>query len=177
MKSQPLKKSVLAGQFAFFALCAVIFCITLSLLADTNLPPATGASTNRAALPTRRLPVKQAAVASTNAVFGAISTNDAVYKAALEAHALDDAKKLIGTNGTFKGTVVKLFEPGGMTILEFDNDYKTALTALVRSTNFSSFPVLTNLIGSNVMVTGPFIDYRGKAEMILEKPEQIKLVK
>ncbi len=118
---------------------------------------------------------KQGDVASATATFGKIAKTDDAYKSALDAHALDDALKMVDKDGAFKGTVAKVFEPRGLAIVEFDNDYKTALTAIVRGTNFSNFPALTNLIGKEVLVTGKFIKYRDAAEMVLDKPDQVKL--
>jgi hypothetical protein len=119
----------------------------------------------------------QAAVASTNASYGSITATDDAYKSALDAHALDDALKMVDKDGAFKGKVAKVYEPHGLAIVEFDENYRTALTAIVRGTNFSKFPALTNLIGKDVVVTGKFIKYRDAAEIVLDKPEQIKVVK
>jgi hypothetical protein len=83
----------------------------------------------------------------------------------------------VDKDGAFKGKVAKVFEPRGLAIVEFDQNYRSALTAIVQGTNFAKFPALTNLIGKDVLVTGKFVKYRDAAEIVLEKPEQIKLVK
>jgi hypothetical protein len=174
---------------------SIIFTLTLTTVAALTMPafaddapatPATAAPETKA-IPskTNSLPPgadakpparqKQADVASATATFGKVAKTDDAYKSALDAHALDDALKLVGNDGAFKGTAAKVFEPRGLAIVEFDANYKTALTAIVRGTNFSSFPVLTNLIGKDVLVTGKFIKYREAAEIVLEKPDQIKL--
>jgi hypothetical protein len=93
---------------------------------------------------------KQADVASTTASFGKIAKTDSAYQSALDAHALDDALKMAGKEGAFKGTVAKLFQPHGLAIVEFDENYRTAMTAIVKSANFTNFPPLTNLIGKDV---------------------------
>jgi DNA/RNA endonuclease YhcR with UshA esterase domain len=105
-----------------------------------------------------------------------VAATDATYKSAVDAHALEDALKLVDTESAFKGTVAKVYEPRGLAIVEFDADYKTALTAIVRFSNFDKFPALTNLIGKNVLVTGKFTKYRENAQVVMEKPEQIKIV-
>lgn len=170
--------------FAFAALCGTACFAQETPKAPapaTNAPHSamgTNALTASGAAPSAKAP-KQADVASTNAVFGIISKTDAALKSAVDAHALDEAFKLVGTNGGFSGTVAKVYETRGrsaLAVVEFDNDYKKALTAIVRGTNFAAFPVLTNLIGKDVLVTGEFIDFHGAAEIVLEKPEQIKLV-
>ncbi len=118
----------------------------------------------------------QGDVASPTATFGKVAKTDDAYKTAVDAHALDEALKLVDKDGAFKGTVAKVFEPRGLAIVEFDQNYKTALTAIVKGTNFTNFPALTNLVGKEVVVTGKFIKYRDSAEIVLDKPEQVKLV-
>jgi hypothetical protein len=118
----------------------------------------------------------QSDVASTTASFGTVSSSDATYTSAIDAHALADALKLTDQPGAFKGTVAKLFEPRGLAIVEFDEDYKTALTAVVRGANWNKFPALTNLIGKKVLITGKFAQFKGAAQIIVDKPDQIKLV-
>jgi len=132
--------------------------------------PATGTEVKK---PAKQL---QADVASKTATFGKVAKTDDAYKTAVEAHAIDDALKLVDKDGAFKGTVAKVFEPRGLAIVEFDQNYKTALTALVKGNNFTNFPALTNLIGKEVLVTGKFIKYRESAEIVLDKPEQVKVV-
>jgi hypothetical protein len=118
----------------------------------------------------------QADVASATATFGKVEKTDEPYKSAIDAHASDDALKMVDKDGAFKGTVAKVFEPRGLAIVEFDENYHNALTAIVKGANFTNFPALTNLIGKEVLVTGKFIKYRDSAEIVLEKPEQVKLV-
>ncbi|HEX3798659.1 MAG TPA: hypothetical protein VH413_08155 [Verrucomicrobiae bacterium] len=118
----------------------------------------------------------QADVASTTASFGKIAKTDDQYKSAVDAHALADALKMVDKDGAFKGMVAKVFEPRGLAIVEFDENYRTALTAILKGANFTNFPALTNLVGKEVVVTGKFIKYRDSAEIVLDKPEQVKIV-
>jgi hypothetical protein len=150
-------------------------------LADDSVPKTT-APTNSASITTTnsvpKPPARQADVASTTAKFASVSKTNDVYKTALDAHSLEDAVKQVDKDGAFKGTVAKIFEPrgGAMAIINFDADYKSALTALLRKENFAKFPALTNLTGKEIVVTGKFIDYQGRAEIILTNAAQIKLV-
>jgi len=158
-------------QWKMVTLAAMVMGIYASAMAQgTN----SGTATN---VVRRAQSAHQADEASTNASFGSITATDATYKSALDAHALDDALKMVDKDGAFKGTVAKVYEPRGLAIVEFDANYRTALTAIVRGTNFSKFPVLTNLIGKDVVVTGKFVKFRDAAQIVLEKPEQIKVVK
>lgn len=156
------------------ALAALAIVATITNAQDTApKTPATGTN-SLAAKPA----AKQADSASKTASFAKIAATDDVCKTALDAHALDAALKQVGKDGAFKGKVTQIFEPrnGSMAIVNFDPDYKTALTALLWKTNFAKFPALTNLAGKYVVVTGKFIEYQGRAEIVLTNATQVKLV-
>ncbi len=121
----------------------------------------------------------QGAVASRTAKFATVEKTDPIYKNALDAHDFDGAHKLVGQSGALKGTVSKFFEErdGDLVIFDFDPNYKTAMTAILRNPDFPKFPDIHTLEGKEIVVTGTFIDYRGKAQIVLTDPEQIKLVK
>jgi hypothetical protein len=65
---------------------------------------------------------------------------------------------------------------GDLLILNFDPQYRTALNAVLKNPDFPNFPDMKELKGKEVLVSGLFVDYRGKAEIILTDPGQIKLV-
>ena len=65
------------------------------------------------------------------ATFATVSKTNEAYTAAVEAHDLDGAKGKVGAAGAFKGTVSGLFERPGFLIVNFDKNYKTALSAVV----------------------------------------------
>ena len=121
----------------------------------------------------------QHVVASKTAKFGTVDKDDAAYKNALDAHDLAGALKLVGKSGAFKGTVSKLYEErdGDMIVFDFDPNYRTALTALLRNAAFPKFPDVKTLEGREIVVSGNFVDYHGKAQIELTDPAQIKLVK
>ncbi|EEF59053.1 hypothetical protein [Pedosphaera parvula] len=120
----------------------------------------------------------QSESASKTATFGKISKTDEAYKSALDAHELEAALKQADKASGFKGTVSGVYEPKGnaMAILNFDPQYKTAMTAVVRNENFSKFPDLKTLVGKDVLVAGKLIDFQGRPEIILTNVDQIKLV-
>jgi len=120
----------------------------------------------------------QNVVASKTAKFGSVSKDDPAYKNALDAHALADALKLVGQEGSFKGTVDKLYEErdGDMVVFDFDPNYRTALTAVLKNLDFPKFPVVRDLKGKEIIVSGKFVDYHGKAQIELTDPKQIKIV-
>ncbi len=120
----------------------------------------------------------QSDVASKTATFGKISMTEDAYKSALDAHALDLALKQVDKEGAFKGTVTAIYEPrsGGLAIMNFDKNYRTALTALLKGADFAKFPDLKTLVGKDVLVMGKFISFQGRAEIVLTNAAQIKLV-
>jgi DNA/RNA endonuclease YhcR with UshA esterase domain len=120
----------------------------------------------------------QASVASKTAKFATVKPTDSSVKAALKASDLAGAKKLVGKDGAFEGTVVKVFSPktNGLVILNFDKNYKNALTAVLRVKSYASFPDMQTLKGKHVLITGKFEDYKGSTEIQLTKPEQVKLI-
>lgn len=124
-------------------------------------------------------PQSQREAASKTAKFGAVEKTDALYQGALDAHDLDGASKLVGREGAFRGTVAKAFEQrdGSLVVLDFDPNYRTALTAVLRRADYAKFPDLRGLEGKEIVVSGKFADYRGRAQVELTGPAQIKLVK
>jgi hypothetical protein len=120
----------------------------------------------------------QKEVASKTATFAKIAKSDDEYQKARDAHDLDGAHKVLGQSGSFKGTVTQLFEErdGDLVILDFDKNYRTALTAIVRNADFPKFPDLKALEGKEIVVSGKFTDYQGRAQIELTDPRQIKTV-
>jgi hypothetical protein len=121
----------------------------------------------------------QHVVASKTAKFGTVDKDDDAYKNALDAHDLAGAQKLIGQTGSFKGTVAKFFEErdGDLIVFDFDPNHRTALTAVLRNADFPKFPDVKTLDGKEIVVSGKFVDYPGKAQIELTDPAQIKVVK
>jgi hypothetical protein len=120
----------------------------------------------------------QPEVASKTAKFATVEKTGALYKGALDAHDLEGALKLVEKDGAFRGTVAKAFaqRDGSLVILDFDPNFRTALTAVVRSADYAKFPNLRDLEGKEIVVTGKFTDFHGKAQIVLTDPAQIKLV-
>ena len=147
---------------------ALLSTVSLTVAAPPSAPPAKHTSAPHKS---------QAESASKTAVFATVSTSDKSVKSALKATDLDAAKKLDGKPGAFTGTVAKVFTPGGLAILNFAADYKTAAKAVVRGKHFSEFPALSSLEGKHVLVTGTFKNYKDSPEIELTSPSQIKIVK
>jgi len=108
-----------------------------------------------------------------------ISANDPAVKSALDAHALDAARAKVGSKGAFVGTVSDLYATAGgkVTILDFDPNFRTALTAVLTRNYMPIFPNMMSLKGRKVLVRGIFSDYKGKIQIELTQPGQIAVVK
>ena len=121
----------------------------------------------------------QHVVASKTAKFGTVDKDDAAYKNALDAHNLAAAQKLVGKEGSFRGTVSRFFEErdGDLIVFDFDPNFRTALTAVLRNADFPKFPDVKALDGKEIVVSGKFVDYHGKAQIELTDPKQIRTVK
>jgi hypothetical protein len=101
-------------------------------------------------------------------------------KGALAATDLAGAQKMIGKAGAFQGTVTQVYSPQDhpIMILDFAKDYKTALTAFVGPTDAGKFAGLAATVqGKQVLISGTFVVYKGRPEIVLTSPCQIKLVR
>jgi hypothetical protein len=116
---------------------------------------------------------------SKKAEFATVSSSDASYKDAVDAKDLTKASAMVGKEGTLRGTVAKVYTPksGAVMILNFARDYKTAVTAVVKKSNFDKFPNLDKLEGAEIIVSGKFADFKGATEVEITSPDQIKIVK
>lgn len=121
----------------------------------------------------------QVTVASKTAKFGSVEAGDGSVKEALKATDLDGAKAKQGKTGAFTGKIVKVYAPksNAIVILNFANDYKSALTAVVEAKNFDNFPDLTELKGKTVLISGKFDAFKGAPQILLKTPDQVKIVK
>lgn len=121
----------------------------------------------------------QKEAASRSAKFATVAKTDMLYKGALDAHDKDGGAKLVGKQGSIRGKVAKIYAPRGgkVVILNFDRDYKSALTAVLRKEDFSKFPDLEQLEGKEVVVSGKFVEFKDSPEITLNDPKQISIVK
>src|SRR5262245_5175464 len=94
----------------------------------------------------------QSAIASKTASVASVTRSDASYRGALAATDLDGAAKQKGKTVALKGTVVKVFAPEShnLVILNFAEDYKKAVSAVVFKEDFARFPDLDELAGKEV---------------------------
>ena len=121
----------------------------------------------------------QKAMASTTAVFGTADKTKAPYTTAIDAHDLKKAESLTNKEGAFRGKVTQVFTPrsGTVAILNFDKDYKTALTAVIYKENWAKFPDLETLVGKEVVISGKFANFHGASQIALTDPARILVLK
>lgn len=130
------------------------------------------------ARPERKAHPEQASVA-TKKEFATVGEKDAAVTKALDASKLTELKKLEDKDATFKGTIAKVYTSRGnsMMILNFADNYKEAATAVLRPKYYDKFPDMEKLDGKKVVVSGKIVIYKGQPEIMLTKPEQIKVIK
>ena len=128
--------------------------------------------------PERKAHPEQASIA-TKKEFVTVGEKDAAVSKALDASKLAELKKLEDKDTTFKGTIAKVFTARGnsMIILNFADNYKEAATAVLRPKYYDKFPDLKKLDGKRVVISGKIVIYKDQPEIILTKPEQIKVIK
>jgi len=90
----------------------------------------------------------------------------------------DDAKDYYGKCVTIYGKIVKSHNSGKACFLNFHNNYKLYFTAVIFANKFDLFPSSPELfyLNKNVEIRGVVREYKGKPEIILNSPEQIKII-
>lgn len=160
--------------------------IAVSLLICSAYPPVFaqgGPSTRSRDTRTRgggegqSFPAQSAVAAKTG--FSTVSASSGEVKRAVKATDLAGATKLVGKNGSFTGTVSQVYSPSDhdIAILDFAQNYRSALTAIVKPANYAKLPNIDGLAGKTVLVSGKFIAYEGKPEIEITSPAQVKIVK
>lgn len=90
----------------------------------------------------------------------------------------NEAHKYYGQNVIVEGTIVKTYNSGKTCFLNFHEDYKKHFTAVIFKSDYSKFPANPEeyYLSKKVKVTGVIKEYKGKPEIILKSPEQIKII-
>ena len=89
-----------------------------------------------------------------------------------------EAGKYYGKIITVEGTIVRTYNSGKVVFLNFHPDYKRYFTAVIFKSAFNKFPDNPQdyYKGKRVQVTGLIKEYNGSPEMILNEPEQMKII-
>ncbi|MBI5637425.1 MAG: thermonuclease family protein [Nitrospinae bacterium] len=90
-----------------------------------------------------------------------------------------EAEKHEGKTVTVEGLIAATHNSGKACFLNFDKDYKHTLTLVIFEKRFAAFPKNPERYykGKTVRVTGTAIRHGGRPEIILERPEQIAVLK
>ena len=89
-----------------------------------------------------------------------------------------DAAKHYGEFWTVEGTIVTTHNSGKACFLNFHPNWKEHFTAVIFANRFSQFPPNPERYyqSKKVQVTGYIKEYRGKPEIIVESPVQIRFL-
>lgn len=90
-----------------------------------------------------------------------------------------EAEKHEGSAITVEGMIVAAHNNGNVCFLNFDRDYKRTLTLVIFQKRFAAFPANPerHYKGQTVRVTGIITSHGGRPEIVLERPEQITIIK
>jgi DNA/RNA endonuclease YhcR with UshA esterase domain len=89
-----------------------------------------------------------------------------------------EAKNHVDKDVTVEGVVSEVHHAasGGAIFIEIGGRYPSNLfSAVIFKDEFSKFPTVDSLAGKTVDITGRIKEYRGRAEIILSDPAQLKV--
>jgi hypothetical protein len=91
---------------------------------------------------------------------------------------IEDAQNFAGSQACVRGAVLKVFtSKSGTVFLDFCENYSQCpFTAVIFKSAVKKFENLKEFEGKIVEIEGMIKTYKGKPEIILEQPEQIKIV-
>ena len=114
---------------------------------------------------------------------GAIAASAAAELEPLDAKDLRELGKYVGTVKAVRGTVSGVFAPNGgkVVILNFDRNYRSAMTSPIFSDDFDKWPggaatVERAYKGKTVLIRGLVTEYRGAAQVKVSHPGQIQVI-
>jgi hypothetical protein len=89
-----------------------------------------------------------------------------------------DAANYDGQVKTVEGTIVATVNTGKVCHLNFSHKWRTDFKAVIFAEDFGKFPSHPESYyrGKHVEVTGSILDYKGRPEMILTDPSQIRIL-
>ena len=115
-------------------------------------------------------------------LYASVGMEHPEVRAAIDAADLPGARRRIGKESSFSGTVSAFYAPedGSVRLLNFHSDYRQAIVAAVKPADYSKLgglPGLEHLVGQRVLVRGRFFLFKGRPEVELASPGQLKLVR
>jgi DNA/RNA endonuclease YhcR with UshA esterase domain len=90
----------------------------------------------------------------------------------------NEAQNHYGESIAVQGKIVSTYNSGRACFLNFHTDYRKHFSAVIFKSAFSRFPANPEdfYSGKEVVVSGKIKEYKGKPEIILEDPTQIRIV-
>jgi micrococcal nuclease len=90
-----------------------------------------------------------------------------------------DAAQYYGQNKTVEGKIVASNNTGKVCFLNFHTDWKTYFTAVIFSSDFNKFPDHPEqyYLNRTIQVSGLIKEYKGKPEIIVKSPGQIRIIR
>jgi hypothetical protein len=87
-----------------------------------------------------------------------------------------DAASLEGKSGCVAGLVLRVYSARtGNTFLDFCRDYRTCpFTSVIFASDKNKFGDVGSLQGKRVEIRGDVVTYRGRPEIILRDPQQVR---
>jgi len=91
--------------------------------------------------------------------------------------AWQEAENYVGAEATVTGDIVRTYDSGKVTFLNFDDDYRNTLTVVIFPSIYERFPEAPAdyFLNQQVEVTGLVKMYEGAPEIIVESPDQIRI--
>ncbi len=87
-----------------------------------------------------------------------------------------EAKDFIGKEVTVRGKVARVVKPKETIFINFNKDWQNdPFTVVIFKDDISKFPDIYDIEGKMIYVSGKVQEFRGKAEIILKDPSQLKV--
>ena len=89
-----------------------------------------------------------------------------------------DAGQYVGQEITVEGAVVRTYDSGKVTFLNFSDDWADTLNIVIFASDYDRFstPPESLYLNQVVRVTGRIKEYKGAPEIVVESPDQIEIV-
>ncbi len=90
----------------------------------------------------------------------------------------ESARKFIGRRVSVQGKIVRSFNSGNACFLNFHRNFTRYLSLVIFANRFFRFPDQPERFYMNKMirVTGKIGEYKGRPEIVVERPEQIRII-
>ncbi len=90
----------------------------------------------------------------------------------------DEARHFVGADVTLEGEIVRTYDSGKVTFLNFDDDYRNTLSIVIFPDAYDLFPTppAEHFLDRRIQVEGRVKEYQGAPEIIVETARQIQIM-